>query len=195
MATPEAEGSEPVDFSPDSSAQPPGHGDLQTSGPFGSSSSSAFTSGDASGAVPDPLGTPSSTAPCDVPQGNAVDAPVSDGAAVDGMDDFLRLQRRLLTITLCLAAGAVPITALVFDRSAAFSLAIGAMGALLYLRLLARSVSRLGENSRSVGKVQLLVPIVLVLAASRLPQLSILPVFLGFLLYKPAVIIQALTDA
>ncbi|MFM8525855.1 MAG: ATP synthase subunit I [Cyanobacteriota bacterium] len=110
------------------------------------------------------------------------------------MDDFQRLQRRLQWITLSLAAGAVLITVLVFDRSTAFSLSIGAVGALLYLRLLARSVSRLGENSRSVGKVQLLVPIVLVLAASRLPELSILPVFLGFLLYKPAVIIQALTD-
>jgi len=111
------------------------------------------------------------------------------------MDDFKRLQRRLLLITLCLSLGTVLITALVFDRSTALSLAIGAAGALLYLRLLARSVSRLGENSRSVGKVQLLVPIVLVLAASRLPALSILPVFLGFLLYKPAVIIQALTES
>lgn len=199
MATPEAEGSEPVDFSADPSAQPPVHGDPQTSGSFGASSgassSDALTSCEASGAAPDALGTSPNAASSDVLPGDAVDSPVSDGAAVDGMDDFLRLQRRLLTITLCLAAGAVPITALVFDRSAAFSLAIGALGALLYLRLLARSVSRLGENSRSVGKVQLLVPIVLVLAASRLPQLSILPVFLGFLLYKPAVIIQALTDA
>jgi ATP synthase protein I len=110
------------------------------------------------------------------------------------MDDFQRLQRRLQLITLCLAAGAVLITALVTDRSNAISLAVGAAGSLLYLRLLGRSVSRIGENSRSVGKSQLLVPIVLVLAASRLPQLSILPVFLGFLLYKPAVIIQALTD-
>jgi len=111
------------------------------------------------------------------------------------MDDFQRLQRRLQLITLCLSLGAVLVTALVFDQSTAISLAIGAAGSLLYLRLLARSVSRIGEQSRSVGKVQLLVPIVLVLAASRLPQLSILPVFLGFLLYKPAVILQALTDS
>ena len=184
-----------MDSSAASSTQPPGSGDLQTTGPSGASTSGAITSGDTTPADPGLLGIPPCDVLSDVIPGGTIDTSIQDGPVVDGMDDFLRLQRRLLTITLCLAAGAVPITALVFDRTAALSLAIGAMGALLYLRLLARSVSRLGENSRSVGKVQLLVPIVLVLAASRLPQLSILPVFLGFLLYKPAVIIQALSDA
>jgi ATP synthase protein I len=180
MANPEAEGTEQADSSAASVAPAAGSRDLQPSGASGASSPSEITSGDP---ATDDLKTVeiNSTGP--------------SNDAGNGMDDFHRLQRRLQVITLCLAAGALLMTALVFDRSTAFSLAIGAAGALLYLRLLARSVSRLGKNSRSVGKVQLLVPIVLVLAASRLPQLSILPVFLGFLLYKPAVIIQALTDA
>jgi ATP synthase protein I len=55
-------------------------------------------------------------------------------------------------------------------------------------------VSRLGADSKSVGKVQLLVPITLVLAAARIPQLQILPALLGFLLYKPALILQAVLD-
>jgi ATP synthase protein I len=45
-----------------------------------------------------------------------------------------------------------------------------------------------------VGKAQLLVPVVLVLAAARLPVLEILPAVLGFLLYKPALIVQAVLD-
>ncbi|WP_255347530.1 hypothetical protein [Synechococcus sp. GFB01] len=40
----------------------------------------------------------------------------------------------------------------------------------------------------------MLVPVVLVLACSRLPQLSTLPALLGFLIYKPAVILQAVFD-
>jgi hypothetical protein len=36
--------------------------------------------------------------------------------------------------------------------------------------------------------------VVLVLIAARTPQLSILPALLGFLLYKPAVILQAVFD-
>ena len=171
MATSDTDGSEPADFSASIPAPSPESRDQQASGSSGASSPGVVTSSD--------IASP--------------DLSSAEGA-VNGMDDFQRLQRRLQLITLCLAAGAVLITALVTDRSNAISLAVGAAGSLLYLRLLGRSVSRLGEKSRSVGKAQLLVPIVLVLAASRLPQLSILPVFLGFLLYKPAVIIQALTD-
>jgi ATP synthase protein I len=72
---------------------------------------------------------------------------------------------------------------------------VGALSGLFYLVLLSRSVSRLGASSKSVSKVQLLVPIVLVLVAAKLPQLQLLPALLGFLLYKPALLVQALLDA
>lgn len=111
------------------------------------------------------------------------------------MDAFHRLQRRLLLFTLLLSAVAVVFTALVFSPITALSLLIGSMAGLLYLGLLSRSVSRLGENSRRISKAQLLVPVALVLLAAKVPQLSILPALLGFLLYKPAVIIQAVFDA
>jgi ATP synthase protein I len=88
----------------------------------------------------------------------------------------------------------VPVTAFIWDPATAASLLVGSVAGLLYLRLLSRSVSRLGVDSKSVGKVQLLVPVVLVLAAARIPQLQMLPALLGFLLYKPALILQAVLD-
>jgi ATP synthase protein I len=112
----------------------------------------------------------------------------------NGMEEYRRLQRRLLLATAWASAIAVPFTALVWDPATAASLLVGSLGGLLYLRLLARSVSRLGVDSKSVGKVQLLVPITLVLAAARIPQLQMLPALLGFLLYKPALILQAVLD-
>jgi ATP synthase protein I len=111
------------------------------------------------------------------------------------LDDYERLQRRLVLATLIVSALAVAITALVFDLHIAGSLLVGALAGVLYLRLLARSVSKLGNGSKKVGKLQLLVPVVLVLAASRLPQLELLPALLGFLLYKPALILQAVLDS
>ena len=114
--------------------------------------------------------------------------------ANNGMDDYLRLRRRLLVATAMATALAVPITALVFDPAAAASLFVGSLAGVLYLILLARSVSRLGVDNKSVGKSQLLVPIVLVLAAARIPQLQLLPALVGFLLYKPALIVQAVLD-
>jgi len=115
-------------------------------------------------------------------------------ASENGMDDYRRLQQRLLIATAVATALAVPITAWLFGLASASSLLVGGMAGLLYLRLLARSVSRLGGDRKSVGKVQLLVPVVLVLATSRIPQLEILPALVGFLLYKPALIVQMLRE-
>ena len=116
-------------------------------------------------------------------------------AAEAPSDDYLRLQRRLLLATLIVSAIAVLITALAFNLHIAGSLLVGALGGLLYLRLLARSVGKLGNGAKKVGKTQLLVPVVLVLASARLPQLELLPALLGFLLYKPALILQVLLDS
>ncbi|MFO0038224.1 MAG: ATP synthase subunit I [Synechococcaceae cyanobacterium] len=125
----------------------------------------------------------------------AIPSSPADGPVADnGMEDYRRLQRRLLLATGWASAIAVPVTALVWDPATAASVLVGTLAGLLYLRLLARSVSRLGVDSKSVGKVQLLVPITLVLAAARIPQLQMLPALLGFLLYKPALILQAVLD-
>lgn len=132
------------------------------------------------------------------PDPGDVAAPVpaeATSSSTNGMEHYARLQRRLLVATAAAVALAVPLTGWLFGGSAALSLLLGGLGGLLYLRLLARSVSRLGGDRRSVGKVQLLVPVALVLAAARIPSLQILPALLGFLLYKPALIVQALLDA
>ena len=111
-----------------------------------------------------------------------------------GMGDYERLQRRLLAATATATALAVPLCGLFFGGPTALSLLVGGLAGLLYLFLFSRSVSRLGGDRKSVGKVQLLVPVVLVLAAARIPALEILPALLGFLLYKPALILQAVFD-
>ena len=115
-------------------------------------------------------------------------------SADNGMEDYARLQRRLMLATLLVSLIAALVTALRFDLHVARSLLVGAFAGLLYLRLLARSVARLGGGSRQVGRFQLVVPMLLIVASSRLPQLDLLPAFLGFLLYKPALIVQAVID-
>jgi ATP synthase protein I len=117
-------------------------------------------------------------------------APVAE-TPDNGMDEYRRLQRRLLLSTLLVSVLAVPVAAYLFDRTTALSLSVGAVSGMLYLRLLARSVGRIGPDSKQVGKGQLLVPVVLVLGCSRIPQLEILPALIGFLLYKPALLLQA----
>ena len=125
--------------------------------------------------------------------------PSSDSAVVNtpaenGMESFARLQVRLMLATLIVSAVATLFASFYFDLFVARSLLVGAVAGLFYLRLLARSVARLGGGSRQVGRFQLVVPIVLIVAAARLPQLDVLPAFVGFLLYKPALILQTVFD-
>jgi len=120
--------------------------------------------------------------------------PTAQAESDCGMGDYQRLQRRLLAATATATALAVPISGWFFGGPTALSLLVGGLAGLLYLFLFSRSVSRLGGDRKSVGKVQLLVTVVLVLASARIPALEILPALLGFLLYKPALIIQAVLD-
>ena len=110
-------------------------------------------------------------------------------------DEYAQLQRRFILATLAVSVFAVSVTALVFDLHIASSLLVGAVCGVLYLRLLARSVGKLGKASKSVSKIQLLVTVLLVLAVSRLPELELLPALFGFLLYKPAMILQVLLES
>lgn len=122
-------------------------------------------------------------------------ASLDDKPIDNGMDDYLRLQRRLVLATALVIALAVALTAWRFGPSNALSLLVGGLAGMLYLRLLARNVARFGVASKTLGKGQLLVPVLLVLVASRIPSMDVLPALVGFLLYKPALVIQAVFDA
>ena len=108
-------------------------------------------------------------------------------------DEYFELQFRVLRLTFLLTIFFVGIAGFFYGIQASASIFIGALSGILYFRLLARGIGRLGTSSKIVGKVQLLVPVLLVLVSSRLPQLDLIPALLGFLLYKPALIIQFLS--
>jgi len=108
-------------------------------------------------------------------------------------DEYLELQVRVLSLTFLLTIFAVGIAGFFFGIHVGASVLIGALSGIFYFRLLARGVGKLGTSSKIVGKVQLLVPVLLVLVSSRFPQLDLIPALLGFLLYKPALIIQFLS--
>ena len=107
-------------------------------------------------------------------------------------DEYLELQFQVFRLALLLTIFSVGIAGFFWGIQASASLLLGALSGIFYFRLLARGVGRLGTSSKIVGKVQLLVPVILVLASSRFPQLHLIPALIGFLLYKPALIIQFL---
>jgi len=110
----------------------------------------------------------------------------------DFNSEYMELQLRIFLFAIVFTAFAVLITAIFFDLQMATSLLVGALFGILYLRLLARGIGKLGKTSTSVSKIQLLVPVLLFFLVSRFSELELLPALLGFLLYKPALIVQFL---
>ena len=122
-----------------------------------------------------------------------LDIDLSDSLSEVNSDEYLELQFRVFRLAFLLTIFFVGIAGFFWGIQASASLLVGALSGIFYFRLLARGVGRLGTSSKIVGKVQLLVPVLLVLLSSRFPQLDLIPALLGFLLYKPALIIQFLS--
>ena len=108
--------------------------------------------------------------------------------------EYVLLQLRIFRINLVVIAFAAVVSILFVDLNAAISLLLGACSGIIYLRLLAKNIGSLGKSSSSVGKVQLIVPAALVLVVAKVPDLHLLPSLVGFLLYKPSLIIQFLLE-
>ena len=108
--------------------------------------------------------------------------------------EYVLLQLRIFRINLVVTAFAAVVSILFVDLNAAISLLLGACSGIIYFRLLAKNIGSLGKSSSSVGKVQLIVPAVLVLVVAKVPDLHLLPSLVGFLLYKPSLIIQFLLE-
>ena len=121
-----------------------------------------------------------------------LDIDSSDSSSEVKSDEYLELQFRVFRLAFLLTIFSVGIAGFFWGIQAGASLFIGALSGIFYFRLLARGIGRLGTSSKIVGKVQLLVPVLLFLVSSRFPQLDLIPALLGFLLYKPALIIQFL---
>jgi ATP synthase protein I len=104
------------------------------------------------------------------------------------MEDFYRLQRQLLRITVIFSAIVFVSTCFVYSLHIALNYLIGACTGVVYLRMLSKNVERIGNSSRSVSSGRLALVAGLILVAGQWDQLEIMPVFLGFLTYKAALI-------
>lgn len=105
------------------------------------------------------------------------------------MGEYYRLRKELLVSTLVLIGMAFGPVWFFYSLSVALSYLIGACAGVVYLKMLARSVEQLGTQKDRLGKTHLAVFVGLIIVASQWDRLQIVPVFLGFLTYKAAVIV------
>lgn len=108
------------------------------------------------------------------------------------MQEYYKLQQELFKVTLILTAIIFVSVWIFYSLNIALNYLIGACTGVVYLRMLARNVEQLGRERSKLGSTRLALIIGVVVAASRLNELQIMPIFLGFLTYKAAVIFYML---
>ena len=104
-------------------------------------------------------------------------------------DEYTKLQLTIFGITFVFSILLASITGIFLGFTFGFSIFVGAIAGIFYLRLLAKSVGKLGKETSGVSKLQLLVPVCLFIFASKLGSLEIFPAMIGFFIYKPSLIL------
>ncbi len=108
------------------------------------------------------------------------------------MQEFYRLQRELLLTTLILLGITFIAVWIFYSLNIALNYLLGACTGVVYLKVLARNVEQLGTENQKVGKSQIAIFIGLIIVATQLKELQVLPIFLGFLTYKGALLVYTL---
>ncbi len=108
------------------------------------------------------------------------------------MQEYYQLQQELLVTTLVLT-GIIFISVWIFySLNIALNYLLGACTCVVYLKMLASDVEGFGREKDHFSKNRFAVFIGLIIVASQWNQLKILPVFLGFLTFKAAIIVYML---
>jgi ATP synthase protein I len=108
------------------------------------------------------------------------------------MQEYYQLQQTLLWVSLGLTGAIFVAVWIFYSLNIAGNYCLGACVGIVYLRLLARDVEKIGTQQQPAGRQGLVLFAGLIIVASQWQQLHIIPVFLGFMTYKVAIVIYML---
>ena len=108
------------------------------------------------------------------------------------MEEYYQLKQNLLLVTLVITAVIFVSVWIVYSFNTSLNYLLGACVGVVYLGMLAREVERIGAHKKGVGSTRLALLAGVIIVATQLQQLQIIPIFLGFLTYKAAIILYVL---
>lgn len=108
----------------------------------------------------------------------------------ESMQEYYNLQKELFVVTLTTTAIIFVSVWISYNLNTALNYLLGACTGVVYLRMLAKNVEQLGQQNRRLSKSRFALFIGLIILATQLSQLQVLPIFLGFLTYKVALLYQ-----
>ncbi|MEL6157962.1 MAG: ATP synthase subunit I [Cyanobacteria bacterium J06623_5] len=106
----------------------------------------------------------------------------------NSMRDYHQLQQNLLRLTFAFSIVIFCSVWGLYSLNTALNYIVGACTGLAYFRMLAKSVGRIGREGSKPSSGRLAIFIGVMVVSTQWQQLSVLPVFLGFLTYKAALV-------
>ncbi len=114
--------------------------------------------------------------------------PLLPPASDTSMQEYYQLQQDLLKLTLAFTVVIFLAVWGTYSLNTALNYVVGAVTGIVYFRMLAKSISNIGREQQKPSSGRLAIFIGVMVVSTQWEQLSVLPVFLGFLTYKAALI-------
>ena len=132
----------------------------------------------------------------DIPQAGTISTvSTASSETTNPMQDFYSLQQELLAYTLAFTAVVFISVWIFYSLNIALNYLLGATTGVVYLKMLARDVERIGSQNQRISKTRLGLFFAVMIVGTQWNQLQILPIFLGFLTYKASLIVYTIRSA
>ncbi|BAQ66553.1 ATP synthase subunit I [Geminocystis sp. NIES-3709] len=113
----------------------------------------------------------------------------------DSMKEFYQLRNNLLISTISISVVSFILVWCFYSLNTSLNYLLGACFSLVYVNMLAREVEKIGKSKKKIGATRLAIFVGLIIVATQREQLQVIPVFLGFMTYKAAILFYILPSS